>query len=132
MLARRRPEDEPGVAAPAPRRQRRSEARVEGRGEVHLGRPGEPMVRCGSVEYSGSGLRALLPGLELAEGENVEVFVRMPDGVTVETRAVVVRSGEHGVSAFRFVGIEPGQRELLIRRVFAEQRRELASARRRG
>jgi c-di-GMP-binding flagellar brake protein YcgR len=87
------------------------------------------MVRCTSVDYSGSGLRAMLPRLDLSEGEEVDVYVRMRDGVAIEARAVVVRCDVQGISAFRFVEIDAHQRELLIRHVFAEQRKGLASAR---
>jgi c-di-GMP-binding flagellar brake protein YcgR len=111
-----------------PPAQRRDDVRIAFISDVFVGRPGFPMLRCTSVDLSGSGLRALASGLELREGDEVDVFLRMEDGFEVEARAVVVRSVEPGISAFRFVAIEPHLRELLIRHVFADQQRTLALA----
>jgi c-di-GMP-binding flagellar brake protein YcgR len=117
------------AAGPQPTTQRREAVRAGGATELHVGRKGFPMVRCAALDYSGAGLRAVLPPPELREGEEVDVYVRMPDGVAVEATAVVVRSEDHGVCAFRFVEIDAYQRELLIGHVFAAQQRGLAAAR---
>ncbi|MGA2758654.1 MAG: PilZ domain-containing protein [Solirubrobacteraceae bacterium] len=115
---------------PHPSAQRREDFRVDAAIAVYVAFPGEPMVKCAGVDYSGSGLRAIVPELEVAEGMEMDVYMRMRNGVEVEARAVVVRGDEGGVSAFRFVELDSYQRESVIREVFAEQRRRLARARR--
>jgi c-di-GMP-binding flagellar brake protein YcgR len=117
------------VPTGSPRRavQRRGDVRVDDVSDVHVGRPKQRMIRCTTVDLSASGLRAVVPELELWPGEEVEVFLRMENGVTVEARASVVRCDEQGISAFRFVEIDTNLRELLIRHVFAEQRRALVA-----
>jgi hypothetical protein len=87
------------------------------------------MARCSGVDYSGSGVRAHVPGLELEPGEEVELFMRLPNGVEVEVRALVVRCDDDALTAFRFVGLEPNVRDALIRQVFAVQQRGLAARR---
>jgi c-di-GMP-binding flagellar brake protein YcgR len=117
-----------GRAVSPPPAQRRDAVRASSASELHIGRPGEKMTRCLSVDYSGSGLRAHLPTLRLADGEEVDVYARMPDGVEIEARAAVVRRDPDGLYAFQFVEIDEQHRELLIRRIFTEQRRRLAAA----
>jgi c-di-GMP-binding flagellar brake protein YcgR len=108
--------------------QRRDSVRAGYVTEVLVGRSWARMIRSRSIDISGSGLRAILPGLELHRDEEVDVFLRLANGFTVEARALVVRSAEEGVTAFRFVEIDSNLRELLIRQVFVEQRRAIASA----
>ena len=105
--------------------QRREAVRVQCAIAVHVGAPGERMIRCSGVDLSGNGVRARVPGLELGEGDEVDVYLRMPDGVEVEARASVVRRVDPMVYAFQFSDITPYLRDLLIRHVFAVQRSAL-------
>ena len=113
-------------AAPIPA-QRRESHRVAYPREAYVGRRGWPLVRCTSADLSGSGFSASVRDVALRTGEEVEVYLRMGNGIEIEAKAVVVRSIERGLCAFHFVDLDPSLRETLIHQVFAEDRKAITN-----
>jgi c-di-GMP-binding flagellar brake protein YcgR len=81
---------------------------------------GEP-VEGVTLDISGGGVRAAVP-VQLSEGSLVRIEIDMPSGKSIPALARVVAQREDGVVAFDFHEIVPGDRELLVRTVFASFR----------
>jgi c-di-GMP-binding flagellar brake protein YcgR len=109
--------------------QRRDHVRVDLVLDLELTQVAAPPVRCQTVDVSGGGMRALVP-LDLVPGEHVSVKLSLPDEPEIQADAEVIRGTEGTSYAFRFIAVEPADRERLIRYVFAAHRREFAMVRR--
>ena len=74
-----------------------------------------------TLDVSGGGMRAVIP-TQLDPGQLVRFVIDMPDGTTVNGLARVIQQREDDVAAFEFHEIVPGDRERLIKTVFASYR----------
>jgi c-di-GMP-binding flagellar brake protein YcgR len=84
-----------------------------------------------TLDISGAGARANVTGdIEFALGDVATVVLYLPEALTIETTASVVRVEENNVYAFQYNVIDPLQQEALIRYVFAAHRRAFANLRR--
>jgi hypothetical protein len=108
--------------------QRREHIRADISVEIELTQTAGIPVAGRTIDLSGGGMRAKMP-LDLVAGERVEFKVYVPDEAPVAGVAEVIRGTEGTGYAFRFVWMQPADRERLIRYVFAEHRREFATVR---
>lgn len=124
-----------GVGGQLELRQRREDVRgpvsLPLRGAVLRGRAGDDPGEAGFEGVTGTisagGLSAeVQPDLQVPSGSRLYVELELPDGPLVPAvLAVVERSGES--LRAQFVDISPADRERLVKLVFAEERRRLAT-----
>jgi PilZ domain len=74
-----------------------------------------------TLDVSGGGMRAVIP-TQLDPDQLVRFVLDMPDGTTVNGLARVIAQRDDDIAAFEFHEIVPGDRERLIKTVFASYR----------
>jgi hypothetical protein len=108
--------------------QRREHIRADVAVDIELKQTAGVPVAGTTIDLSGGGMRAKMP-LDLVSGEHVDATIYVPDETPVVAVAEVIRGTEGTGYAFKFVSLQPADRERLIRYVFAEHRREYATVR---
>ncbi|MDX6554778.1 MAG: PilZ domain [Miltoncostaeaceae bacterium] len=106
--------------------QRRSHVRALMVVEIEGRRGAGTAARGCTLDLSGAGMRFTYEGARLRPGDPMAVVLRPPDAPPLPATGKVVRRADGNTYAMRFDEIDPGDRERLIRLVFASHRHELA------
>jgi hypothetical protein len=106
--------------------QRRSAVRSLMVVEIRGRRGSGTLARGCTLDLSGAGMRFSFEGAALRPGDAMSVLLLPPGGPPLPVSGHVVRRADGDTYAMRFEEMDPGDRERLIRLVFASHRHELA------
>jgi hypothetical protein len=106
--------------------QRRSHVRALMVVEIQGRRGSGTSARGCTLDLSGAGMRFSFEGATLRPGDPMDVVLLPPDAPPLPATGHVVRRADGNTYAMRFEEMDPGDRERLIRLVFASHRHELA------